>query len=123
MRAFRIAALLLVAACVSPAMDSDLSLYDRFVLTADIPGVDPADIEITMEQGVLTLKGERTLETQEEDKGYKRVERAHGAFYRRFSLPDTADPEQITASGKNGVLEITIPKKEQEKPRRISVAA
>ena len=94
---------------------------DRFVIYADLPGVDPDDIEITMEQGVLTLKGERSEETTKEREGYKRVERVNGSFYRRFSLPDIADAERIEAKGKNGVLEITLPKQEKAKPKRITV--
>ena len=94
---------------------------DRFVIYADLPGVDPEDIEITMEQGVLTLKGERSEETTKEREGYKRVERVNGSFYRRFSLPDIADAERIEAKGKNGVLEITLPKQEKAKPKRITV--
>ena len=94
---------------------------DRFVLQADVPGVDPKDIEITMDAGVLTIKGERKHEAQEESNGYKRVERSYGAFYRRFSLPDSADAERITATGKNGVLEVVIPKQEKVQPRKIAV--
>ena len=94
---------------------------EAFVLYADVPGVEPRDIEITMENGVLSIKGERTLETEEERQGYKRMERARGTFYRRFSLPDTADPEQISARGRNGVLEITIPKHDKLQPRKITV--
>jgi len=94
---------------------------DRFVIYADLPGVDPKDIEITMDQGVLTLKGERSEETKEEREGYKRVERVNGSFYRRFSLPDTADADRIEAEGKNGVLEITLPKHEKVEARKITV--
>lgn len=95
---------------------------ERFVIHADIPGVDPKDIEVHMENGVLSIKGERETESREEREGYKRVERSRGTFYRRFSLPDTADAEKINAQSKNGVLEITIPKHEKLQPRRISVA-
>ncbi len=94
---------------------------DRFVLYADVPGVDPKDIEVTMENGVLTIRGERKLEAEEEREGYKRMERSRGTFYRRFSLPDSADPERVSARGKNGVLEVTIPKHERVQPRKISV--
>ncbi len=90
----------------------------RFVLLADIPGVEPKDIEITMENGVLSIRGERRIE---DDGTFKRVERPRGTFYRRFSLPDTADPEGITARGHNGVLEIVIPKARKAQPRRITV--
>lgn len=95
---------------------------NRFVLIADVPGVDPKAIEITMENGVLTIKGERKREDSEEGNGYKRVERTVGTFYRRFSLPESADAQRITASGKNGVLEVSIPKQEKLQPRRISVS-
>ena len=93
----------------------------RYVILADIPGVDPKDIEITMEAGVLTIKGERTDVKKEEKEGYKRVERSHGTFYRRFSLPDTADADRIEAKGKDGVLAIVIPKQAKVQPRRIAV--
>jgi HSP20 family protein len=93
----------------------------QFVIEADIPGVEPKDIEISMENGVLTLKGERQSISQDEAQNYKRVERTYGSFYRRFSLPDTADPEKVTASGKNGVLQITLPKRELAQPRKITV--
>ncbi|MCZ6717847.1 MAG: Hsp20/alpha crystallin family protein [Gammaproteobacteria bacterium] len=94
---------------------------NRFVILADVPGIDPKDIEVTMEDGVLTLKGERSTQTEEEREGYKRIERARGTFYRRFSLPDSADAEGIKAKGKDGVLEIAIPKHERVQPRRIAV--
>lgn len=94
----------------------------RFLIHVDVPGVDPKNIEIFMENGVLTIKGERRLETQENNL-YKRIERVHGTFYRRFSLPGTADANKISATGKNGVLEVTIPKKEVAQPRRIEIQA
>ena len=94
---------------------------NRFVILADVPGVDPKDIEITMEQGVLTLKGERVSDKEESHEDYTRVERVRGTFYRRFSLPDTADADHIEAKGKNGVLEIVLPKHEKVQPRRITV--
>lgn len=96
---------------------------DRFVLHADIPGVKPEEIDVSMEDGVLTIKGEKESESKTEEKGYKRIERSYGSFYRRFSLPDTADPEGINAKSKNGVLEIVIPKREAVKPKKISVAS
>ena len=95
----------------------------RFVLRADVPGVNPKDIEITMEEGVLTLRGERKAETRDEADGWRRVERVSGQFFRRFSLPDTADAEGVTARGSNGVLEIVIPKQAKVQPRRITVKA
>lgn len=92
-----------------------------FLITADIPGVDPKTIDITMEKGVLTVKGIREKNDERDEKGYSRRERFYGSFYRRFALPDTADAENISASGKNGVLEITIPKKLETKSRKIEV--
>lgn len=94
---------------------------DRFVILADLPGVDPKDIEITTENGMLTVRGERKAEKEEEREGFRRVERVRGTFYRRFSLPDTADTSAIQAHGKDGVLEITLPKHEKVQPRKISV--
>ncbi|UNK57047.1 Hsp20/alpha crystallin family protein [Pseudoxanthomonas daejeonensis] len=93
---------------------------DRFVIFADIPGVDPKEIEVQMDKGVLTLKGERAGE-EGETQGYSRRERAWGAFHRRFALPDSADADNITASGRNGVLRIDIPKRPRATPRRIEV--
>ena len=69
------------------------------MLHADIPGVDPGDIEVQMDKGMLTVKGERRDETLDETARYSRIERRHGTFHRRFALPDSADPEGITASG------------------------
>lgn len=93
----------------------------RFVIFADIPGVEPKDIEIHMDKGILTIKGERSVESGRDSERFSRVERAHGMFYRRFALPDSANPEGIAATGKNGVLEISIPKKPETTPRRIQV--
>ncbi len=94
---------------------------DAYVLYADLPGVEPKDIDLQMDKGVLTLKGERKSETHEEREGYKRVERVRGSFFRRFSLPDTADSESISAKSVNGVLEVRIPKQAKAQPRRIAV--
>jgi HSP20 family protein len=97
---------------------------DRFVVFADVPGVEAKDIDITAEKGVLTIRGERRTEKKEGDKsGYERIERTSGAFQRRFTLPDTANTESIKAKQTNGVLEVSIPKHPQVQPRRISVEA
>jgi len=96
---------------------------DKFVLHADIPGVKPEEIDISMEAGVLTIKGEKSTEATTEKENYKRVERTYGSFYRRFSLPDTANADAISAASKNGVLEITIPKREAVQPKKISVSS
>lgn len=95
---------------------------DHFLVLADVPGVNPEDIEVTMENGMLSIKGERREEHTEEKEGYKRIERSFGSFHRRFSLPDSADPEGITARSKNGSLEVTVPKREEAThSRRITV--
>jgi HSP20 family protein len=94
---------------------------DSFLIVADIPGVDPKDIEVHMENGMLTIKGEKESEKKEQREGYKRVERSFGSFYRRFSLPDSADAEKISAKSNHGVLEVRIGKKEEVQPRKISV--
>jgi len=96
---------------------------DKFVIHADIPGVKPEDIEVSMEAGVLTVKGQKETEVKTEKEGYKRIERTSGSFYRRFSLPDSADGDAINAKCKLGVLEIIIPKREAIKPKRINVTS
>lgn len=104
----------------TPAVDIK-ETEKEFLIHADIPGVDPDDIDVHMEDGMLTIKGERESETKEEREGYKRVERQRGSFYRRFSLPDTANADKISAKSKHGVLEITIPKQEKAQARKIKV--
>ncbi len=100
----------------------DISENDKaFTLVADIPGVNPDDIDISMEKGVLTIKGERNTENIEEKENYRRVERQSGSFYRRFTLPDSADAEKIAAKSEHGVLTITIPKQEVAVSRRIEI--
>lgn len=94
---------------------------DRFVVLADVPGVDPKDIDITAEKGVLTVRGERREAKRETDNGYERIERVSGSFLRRFTLPEGANTESITAKQTNGVLEVTIPKTPTVQPRRISI--
>ena len=105
-----------------PAVDI-VEEKDRFVLKADVPGVDPTEIEVSMDAGVLSVSGERHTETSDESDGLKRVERISGKFYRRFSLPETADAEGIAAKSSNGILEVTIPKQPEIKARRITVQA
>lgn len=105
-----------------PAVDV-IEKKDRFVLSADLPGVSPDDIDVSMEKGILSLSGERTLEANDEIDGMKRVERVSGKFYRRFSLPETADADGISARSANGILEISIPKTAKIQARRISVEA
>ena len=100
----------------------DISENEKaFTLLADIPGVNPEDIEISMEKGVLTIKGERSTENIEEGENYRRVERQSGHFYRRFTLPESADADKIEAKSEHGVLTVTIPKQEVAVSRRIEV--
>jgi len=104
----------------APAVDI-IEEKDRYVLRADVPGVKPEDIDVNMENGVLTVSGERHNETTEETQGMRRVERVSGKFYRRFNLPDTADAEEISARSANGILEVVIPKQPEVQARRITV--
>lgn len=93
----------------------------QFVLHADLPGIDPESIDVTLESGVLTIRGRREFTDRDEQHGYRRVERLSGEFYRRFALPDTADSQSVKARYASGVLEVTIPKQPQVMPRRVSV--
>lgn len=94
---------------------------DRFLLIADIPGVKRDDVEVTLEDGVLTIKGERHTETEETREGFHRKERVHGSFLRQFTLPDTVNPDSISANVTDGVLEIGIPKQAKPEPRKITI--
>lgn len=94
---------------------------NQFVIHADLPGVDIKDIEITLENGVLSLRGQRIAEKKEETGQYRRVERVRGTFLRRFSLPDVAAADQVTAKCKDGVLEVIVPKTQAAQPRRIAI--
>ena len=94
---------------------------NSFKLLADIPGVKPEDIDVSMDNSVLTIKGERKTEDKTENENFRRVERQYGMFYRRFTLPETANADKIEARSENGVLKITIPKQEVAQARRITV--
>ena len=105
----------------------DIHEYDdRFDLYVDLPGVDPRKVELTLEGGVLTLSGERAEKTaikRNDDAQYRRIERGVGRFHRRFVLPDTVDSGNVKATGKDGVLTVTIAKHAKAMPRRIQIAA
>ena len=103
-----------------PAMDL-VETDDHFVLRADLPGLSEDDVKIEVEDGVLTLSGERRAEHESSKEGYHRVERAFGAFSRSLSLPRGVEPEAVSANFDRGVLEVRIPKPEERKPRRISI--
>ena len=105
----------------SPAVDI-YETENELVLKADLPDVDPKNVGIQLENGTLTLKGERKFEEQSNgQKGFHRIERSYGAFVRAFSLPDTVDGEKVKADYRNGVLTVTLPKKEVAKPKTINV--
>lgn len=94
---------------------------DKYVLHADVPGVEPSAIEITLDKGVLTLSGSREKAVEQKDVESRRIERISGRFLRRFTLPESVDADGVKASGKNGVLQIVIPKVAAAKPRKIAV--
>jgi HSP20 family protein len=98
---------------------------DRFELYVDLPGVDPDKVDLTLENGVLTLSGQRAelASPKSEQPLYERSERGLGQFHRRFVLPNTVDSEKVNATGRNGVLTVTIPKQAKAMPRRIQIAA
>jgi HSP20 family protein len=104
----------------TPAVD----IYEdeeSVTLRFELAGVEPKDVDVRFENGVLTVKGERKLEKEDKRENYHRVERSYGTFTRSFTLPGTLDPERIKAEAKNGVLQITLPKKAEAKPRAIQV--
>jgi HSP20 family protein len=103
----------------APAVDI-VENNDAYLLLVDVPGVDPDAIDIQMENGLLTIKGERAPGAELRE-SYKRVERPRGTFYRRFSLPEAADADRIAAKCRNGVLEISIPKQHRIQSRKIVV--
>lgn len=94
---------------------------DRYVVRADLPGVDPEGIEVTAEKGILTLRGERKAEKREQHDGYERVERVMGSFTRRFALPENVQADAIKAKFTHGVLEVSIPKQPEVAAKRVAV--
>lgn len=103
---------------------ADVEEYaDRFLLKLDLPGVNLAAVNITLEKDVLSIGGEREREAVSKEVERSRIERPQGRFHRRFTLPNIVDSAGVRANGRNGVLEITIPKQPKAQPRRIEVAA
>ena len=94
---------------------------DGIKVHADLPGVEQKDLDIQVDNGMLTVKGERKLAHEEKKENYHRIERSYGSFARSFSLPDYADTEHVEASFKNGVLQVSIPKRAEKKPKQIKV--
>jgi HSP20 family protein len=105
----------------SPAVDI-LETEDSLQLRADLPDVKLEDIDVRVENLTLTLRGHREFERDEKVKGYHRIERSYGDFVRSFAIPSTVETEKVAAEYKNGVLTITLPKKEAAKPRQVKVA-
>jgi HSP20 family protein len=105
----------------SPAVDI-FETEDALTLRADLPDVNTENIDIRVENNTLTLKGSRKFEKEENAKGYHRIERSYGDFLRSFAVPPTVETDKVAAEYKNGVLTITLPKKENAKPRQVKVA-
>ncbi len=103
-----------------PPMDL-VETPDHYVLRADLPGLSDGDVNIQLEDNVLTISGERTAKHEDEQEGYYRLERAFGAFLRSLTLPDGVDPDGVQAHFDRGVLEIRIPKPEQKKPKTVQI--
>jgi HSP20 family protein len=104
----------------SPAVDI-LETEHELTVRADVPGMKEEDIEVKVENGTLTINGNREFREEEKKKGYHRIERSYGAFTRAFTLPDTVDPDKVTAEYKNGVLDVVFAKREQAKPKSVKV--
>jgi HSP20 family protein len=105
----------------APAVDV-VESENHLTFTVDLPGMKQEDIEVHLENGTLTIKGQRKFEQEENEKGYHRIERSYGSFSRAFSLPDTVDTEKVNASYKDGVLSVKVAKREAAKPRSVKVA-
>ena len=103
-----------------PPMDL-VETPDHYVLRADLPGLSDGDVNIQLEDNVLTISGQRKTEHQDQQEGYYRLERAFGSFHRSLTLPDGVDPDSVQAHFDRGVLEIRIPKPEQKKPRTVQI--
>ena len=95
---------------------------DSVVVKAELPGLDPKEVEISIEDGTLYLKGERKSESEDQRDGYHRLERSYGSFARAFTLPDSVDPEKVSAEYKDGLLSVTLPKREESKPKKVKIA-
>jgi HSP20 family protein len=105
----------------APAVD----IYEQdnnIVIKAELPGVDPKDVDIRLDNNVLTIKGERKFDNEVKKENYHRVERAYGVFTRSFTLPSGVDPNGIKAEYKDGVLRLTLPKREEAKPKQIQIS-
>lgn len=109
------------AACAWTPAVNILEREEGIVITADLPGLKPGDVEVTIDNGVLTLKGERTLEEATEGETYHRVERSYGAFERSFSVPNSVDTKKIEARFVNGEMTLILPKRDESRPRSVKI--
>lgn len=110
----------LISSSWAPAVD----IYEdetQLVLTAEVPGINEKDVEIKIDDNLLSIQGERKLEKETKEENYHRIERAYGSFYRSFTLPNYIDQDKIRAEHENGVLKITMPKKAELKPRKVKI--
>jgi len=105
-----------------PAVDIFETEKHDLVLRAELPGMSREDIDVTVENSTIVLKGEKKFDSEVKDENYRRVERAYGSFHRSFTLPNTVDTSKVSAEYKNGVLTVTLPFREEAKPRTINVA-
>jgi HSP20 family protein len=103
-----------------PALDVRES-QDRFDVTVDLPGLEPGDVNVTFEDGMLSISGKREFSAEDRGETWHRIERSFGTFARSMRLPQTADTERIEATFDKGVLTVSVPKTEQAKPRTIEV--
>lgn len=104
----------------SPAVDI-YETGDSFVVEAELPGVDPREIDVSIDEGILTVKGERKLESEVKEENYHRVERAYGTFQRSMRLPSEVEADKVKAEYDGGVLKVTVPKTEPKKPKSIPI--
>jgi len=104
----------------SPTSDI-VETKNEIVIRAELPGIDEKKIDVEIEGGMLTIKGNREAEKETEEKGYRRIERSYGSFLRTFTLPPNVNPEKIAASFTNGLLEVHLPKKEEARPRAVKI--
>jgi len=105
----------------TPAVDIFETEAHDLVVRAELPGMNRADIEVTVENATLVLKGEKKFDTEVKDENYRRIERSYGTFHRSFTLPNTVDTAKVAAEFRNGVLTVTLPFREEAKPRTINV--
>lgn len=110
------------AGAFSPALDVEEN-EDQFILHVELPGVKAEDVDVSLEENVLTIAGERGFYDQKEAEGFRRIERHFGRFHRAVRLPDRVDADRVAASYRDGMLTVTVPKAEEAKPRRIAIQA